>query len=179
MQRSKQWIRDQDLFAVPVTLMYKNQKAFNTLLGGSCTLIMYVTFVTILGFMANEALRNPYYQSSSIKSFSPYYENDTPFLLNTSETTIAIQIKSDDALQAYVNHNFRVVFSAYSSETGDLTRISAAYCSDVYADQIATEERSGKVGFFTSEFARSDNREWICPNTTEIAVLNDPSTERR
>ena len=58
-------------------------------------------------------------------------------------------------------------------------RIPAAYCSEVYAEKIESELESGKPGFFATEFARADNREWLCPNTTSFEVLNDLSSENR
>ncbi len=55
----------------------------------------------------------------------------------------------------------------------------AAYCSDVYAEEIQREQDAGKPGFFSKEYSRTNNREWICPNVDQIEVLNDPLTEDR
>ena len=129
----KEWVREQDLFAVPVQLTYKNQKAFNTMCGGFCSLVLYLTFVTILVFIINDSMRNPLYDNYSTTTYQPYYDNMKPFMLMTNQTSVAVQVKSDKFIQKYVNRNFRVVFSAWNSQTNELMRIPAAYCSDVYA----------------------------------------------
>ncbi len=90
MQTIRQWVREQDLFGVPVSLTYKNQKAFNTLLGGFCSLVLYLAFFVILTIMINDSLNNPLYDNFSTVTYKPYYDNSEPFLLNTNQTTVAV-----------------------------------------------------------------------------------------
>ena len=44
MESVLEWIREWDFFAVPVRLNYKGQKAFNTTIGGCCTLTFLIGF---------------------------------------------------------------------------------------------------------------------------------------
>ena len=129
--------------------------------------------------MVNDSLRNPSYDNSTSNVYKPYWDHENPFYLQTNDTTLAVQINSLTYRQKYVNRNYRVVFSNWNSETKELVRIPAAYCSEVYADKIESELESGKPGFFATEFARANNREWLCPNTTSFEVLNDLSSENR
>ena len=47
-------------------------------------------------------------------------------------------------------------------------------CTDFYKEQIAEEKLQGQTGFFETNF-ELDDMTWICPDTTELVVLNDAS----
>ena len=59
MQSILQAVRALDLFAVPVSLTYKGQKAFNTILGGCCSLLLIIGFVTFIAVNLHQLLMNP------------------------------------------------------------------------------------------------------------------------
>ena len=54
--------------------------------------------------------------------------------------------------------------------------VGAVLCRDFYAAQIEEEAREGKSGFFTQEYVESVY-EWVCPDLTQIKLLNDVSTD--
>jgi hypothetical protein len=57
------------LFAVPVTLTYKNQKAFNTLVGGVSSVALIMGFCAVVAVMVGDAFRHPDYSSRSSKTW--------------------------------------------------------------------------------------------------------------
>ena len=76
-------IRDRDLFAIPVQLTYKGQSGFNTLLGGSCSILMILTLLTVCVFELYELALNPQFTSSA-SSFYKTYNDDNVFELDTN-----------------------------------------------------------------------------------------------
>ena len=82
-----------------------------------------------------------------------------------------------------IDENFRVSFwsSTYNyigsntTNATDAIPIQAVKCVDMYAEEIAREteeDPTGQTGFFTQEFQMTEY-EWICPNITQITLLND------
>lgn len=59
MQKVLEVIRGFDLFAVPVQLNYKGQKAFNTAVGGCCSLILTIGFISYAAYVLKEDLVMP------------------------------------------------------------------------------------------------------------------------
>ena len=56
--------------------------------------------------------------------------------------------------------------------------IEAVPCKDFYAAEIEAEAQqdSEEEGFFTQEYVNTIY-EWICPNVTQIGLLNDLSSD--
>ena len=64
-------VRDQDLFAVPVSLTYKGKTKFNTLCGGCFSLVIILAFftyavVTLINLLKNPVVNNPLQNGSEI-----------------------------------------------------------------------------------------------------------------
>ena len=39
------YIKEKDIFAIPVQLTYKGQRKFNTMVGGCCTILLFLMIV--------------------------------------------------------------------------------------------------------------------------------------
>ena len=64
MQNILNKVRDQDLFAVPVSLTYKGKTKFNTLCGGCFSLVLILAFftyavVTLYDLLTDPVVHNP------------------------------------------------------------------------------------------------------------------------
>ena len=64
MQNILNKVRDQDLFAVPVSLTYKGKTKFNTLCGGCFSLVLILAFftyavVTLYDLLTDPVVNNP------------------------------------------------------------------------------------------------------------------------
>ena len=69
MSRLLNLIRDFDLFAVPVSLTYKGKKRFNTLLGGLCSLLLLISFLTYSALTFHHLIAHPVLKSNSENIF--------------------------------------------------------------------------------------------------------------
>ena len=77
-------------------------------------------------------------------------------------------------LDEYLRVFFQAYTYNYANKTGlDTIPVQAVKCEEMYAEEIAREweeDPSGQTGSFNQEFPSDEN--WICPNTTEISLLN-------
>ena len=69
MSRLLNLIRDFDLFAVPVSLTYKGKKRINTLLGGLCSLLLLISFLTYSALTLHHLIVHPVLKSNSENIF--------------------------------------------------------------------------------------------------------------
>ena len=96
----------------------------------------------------------------------------------------AIDVAQSD-LQENMDNYFRIMFYEvqfdYDSEAGEATdgKIiwhDAAYCRDIYSlehGELYPDYAYNLTEFYDFEFTKS-GRNWICPDTDEITLLNDP-----
>lgn len=140
MQTTLNFVRKLDLFAVRVQLSYKGQRFFGTAFGGCISLLLVLSFLSVVAFELNRSLMTPVLSSSI--DFN-YKALDEQFLVPTKSSTVAVQITNAGAAQEDISKQVRVYFS----ENG--LGISAVYCKDFYAEEIKAEEEAGEDGFFT------------------------------
>ena len=62
--KTKELIKQQDLFGVPVQLTYKGERAFNTAFGGCLSLLLIVGMTTYFVFSFLSTYNNPQYNST-------------------------------------------------------------------------------------------------------------------
>ena len=87
------WVRGIDIFAVPVLLTYKGQKAFNTLLGGFFTLFLIVSFLSYSGIQLYEMIAYPDQWSTTEASYFSYQDNNIRQNMNTKNSTLAVWVQ--------------------------------------------------------------------------------------
>ena len=94
--------------------------------------------------------------------------------MGTENQTIALAVYASGMTQEEINANLRVQFFKRDSLglSSQPEAIPAVLCKDFFAKEIAEERRLNETGFYVTEFDSGDLT-WICPNTTEITVLND------
>ena len=83
--------------------------------------------------------------------------------LLTSQNSLAASIASDSE-DVNANEYFRIAFSGKTA-TGKTEYVEAINCSDLYAEQIAAEEK-----LFVAQFGAAALKDWICPNVAEIEL---------
>ena len=182
MQSILQAVRMLDLFAVPVSLTYKGQKAFNTILGGFCSLLLIIGFGTFITLDLHKVLTNPDFSETSTSLYASY-QNSEPYELNTLNQTVALSIYRSDMTNEETNSYFRVYFltevqtlNADNTTTKVETPVAAVLCRDFYSAEIRKEASEGQVGFFTQEYVNTVY-DWVCPDLSQISLLNVLSTD--
>ena len=103
------------------------------------------------------------------------------FEASTMAIGVVIEDSNSNRTQAYANTLVRVQFSYLNYIDRSVSFIDAAYCEDLYADQIAAE-KTGAVS--TNDYTRVFTNDlilwnaefkWICPNITQAFLHYDPS----
>ena len=84
------WVRSSDLFAVPVVLTYKGQKAFNTLVGGFFSLLLTTAFLTYAGIELYTDIKYPNQVSTVAPAWFSYQDNTIAYEMGTSNSTLAV-----------------------------------------------------------------------------------------
>ena len=132
------WVRENDLFAVPVHLTYKGQKSFNTLLGGFFSLTLILAFTTYSVFTLRHLIVNPHMSGQTTESY--FRKSDDPatqYNITATTSTQAVQFQGIHGtglpmLNDELNSNFRVVF--YQWVNFSPTAIPGAPCRDVFSE---------------------------------------------
>ena len=70
----------------------------------------------------------------------------------------------------------QTVTSADNTTQRVITGVQAVPCREFYAAEIEAEALEEEEGFFTQEYVNT-KYQWICPNLTQIYLLNDYSTD--
>ena len=89
----KEFLRDLDLFAVPVNLKYKGKSKFGTSVGGCLSLLLILLFTVYSGYTLHEMIVKPALQNNSVQLYFSYSDNTDVYNITTSNSTIAIHIK--------------------------------------------------------------------------------------
>ena len=88
-------IKQYDLFAIPVQLTYKGQRKFNTLLGGCCSIMMYLAIIIAFPLMITYEYQNPTLRQTTPKQKQLAYNSETnefpEWEINTKQATFAVQ----------------------------------------------------------------------------------------
>ena len=148
-------MRSLDLFAVPVSLTYKGQRQFTTLLGGFFSLLIILSFLVFTAVSLHTHIVSPdFLQGNSVMTYFAYEDNTKTFNISRSDSTVAIQILAigKGGTSYYdASSDLRVVF--YKTTDGVLSDpIAAKKCSDLF-DVESSIMQDLKVP-------------WLCPNTT-------------
>lgn len=96
------------MFAQNVYFTYKGKKAFTTMLGGCCSIVLVLAFLSFFISDAYHLSTSPEYTSSTSTTFARYSSNTEPFFMDTTEQTVAIAVQSLFRTQDEINKNFRV-----------------------------------------------------------------------
>ena len=80
MQKTLNFVRKLDLFAVRVQLSYKGQRAFNTATGGCISLLLVLSFLSYAAYELHRNLNSPELHSSQEFRFEQLNDD---FYLNT------------------------------------------------------------------------------------------------
>lgn len=83
METILQTIRDKDIFAVPVQLSYKGQKAFNTVAGGCISIITILAFMAVFVITLRDQIVNPDFTSRTVVNYFSYYSNSEGYKMST------------------------------------------------------------------------------------------------
>ena len=98
-------IRSQDLFAVPVSLTYRGETAFNTFCGGCISILL---ILSLMGYFAVELHReyvHPEYQQNPTR----YEFNSTSIMMHPQYgNTIAINLNRSQAMSDLIHQEMRV-----------------------------------------------------------------------
>ena len=129
-------IRGLDFFAVPVQLTYKGQKSFNTLLGGCCSLLIILVFLTYAIIDLHELIKNPILTGVNYEYYTPRAENTKKYDILTNDFTMAYLVDHTHFSETKmtsdeINTYLRVIFYK------NLEPVPASLCRDKYAEQIS------------------------------------------
>ena len=72
-----EFVKGQDLFAVPVQLTYKGERGFSTFCGGCVSIIFVLTVIVLFGYYSHEFYMNPQFGTSASVNYIKY-DDDTP-----------------------------------------------------------------------------------------------------
>ena len=132
------------MFAIPVTLAYKGEKVFSTLLGGICSFILVLLLVGIFTVQLYDLIAKPTFRATSTIEYISFDEKakDLEFDMYTTNNTVAAAIFTSREDPASLD--FRVQFLQYEvptfidhkAENAEKNYIPAVLCKDFYAEQI-------------------------------------------
>ena len=71
------FVKRQDLFAVPVQLTYKGERGFSTFCGGCVSIMFVLTVMALFGYYSHEFYMNPQFGTSASVNYITY-DDDTP-----------------------------------------------------------------------------------------------------
>ena len=111
-------------------------------------------------------MRDPVLKSNSQKSYFSIRDNTEAYNITAKDSTIAVWINGIDRTQVETNKLMRVVFLQQSGSAEEKSYIPSINCTDFFADEID----EGNKAFFEVAF---EYGQWICPDTTQINVMND------
>ena len=58
------FVKEQDLFRVPVQLRYKGKRGFTTFIGGCCSIMFVLTVIALFTVYSHNFLLNPKFDSN-------------------------------------------------------------------------------------------------------------------
>ena len=86
------FVKRQDLFAIPVQLTYKGERAFSSFTGGCCSILFVLIAVAIFAHNSHSFYKNPEFGTSASVSYTTYSDDTPPSNLPTNGTTMAILV---------------------------------------------------------------------------------------
>ena len=84
MERVYKYVRSQDKFAIDFKLTYKGQRQFTTLMGGVCSIIMFLTILSMFLINFITLLRDPKFEQSASNSYLTYNHNEMIYNMTTN-----------------------------------------------------------------------------------------------
>ena len=83
MQKLKQFVRDNDVFAIPVRMSYKGNRQFNTILGGICTILFGLAVGSVFLINLHAHLNSPVYDLNTNAAYLSYNDNHQFYNMST------------------------------------------------------------------------------------------------
>ena len=152
----KEFLRDVDLFAVPVSLKYRGKSKFGTQVGGCLSLLIILLFSVYSGYTLYEMIVNPALQNNTIQQYFSNSDNTDVYNITTLNSTIAINVKSRGG-KYNTNQYLRVVFLQFSKDDDPLTKeinstqlIPTIDCTEFFDKEI---NENAKQTFFDDAFS--------------------------
>ena len=161
------FVKRQDLFAIPVQMTYKGERGFSSFIGGCCSIVFVLIVMALFGVYTHDFYMNPQFSSSASVSYITYDENTLPYYLPAKRSTMAINLGSNSLI---IEEYLRVRFIQWNA---GLQEIQAVYCRDFFAEEIAAEaEYEQTYGYDPSKmwYTRTFSTNWICPDTTDLQL---------
>ena len=134
----RNFLRERDLFGVPVNLTFRGRSEFQTQLGGCCSLLLILFAMCYFAFYLKYYIEKPGFTSSYDMDYTAYQTDGKIFSLNTTQQTVAVALlKGGDT--SGVSSYFRVQFQVYNTNdiSDPVQYVPAVLCNDLYAEEIA------------------------------------------
>ena len=160
------FVKRQDLFAVPVQLTYKGERGFSSCIGGCCSIIFVLTAVALFAYYSLQFHRDPQFSTSESVSYITYSTHNDVYSLEAKRNSmVGSMLKTTEDI-------LRVRFY----QMPDSTPIQAVYCKEFFKEQIAAELAQigqseetyifGNPDLWYAETFLNPSASWVCPNTT-------------
>lgn len=111
-------LRDFDAYSKAIAFTYKGKGAFDTNLGGICTILTNL-LIALYGIQQILGLFiSPNYSTSSSTTYTDYAKNTEKLILNTLENTIAVRLVNHSDFEFDIDSLVRIQFHSLTSEVG-------------------------------------------------------------
>ena len=159
-------LRGCDGYARNVQFMYEGDEDFKTATGG-CFAIITQILIFIYGLQQLIYLFiKPDFDEQIESTFVDFNHKHARLAIDTNYTTLAAKLDLwDHDVTAWEVARIGFYRTRRNENDFSFTFLPAARCSDIYAEEIETDE------FFRTEFSNPD---WICPDLGQINIYNNP-----